>query len=194
MKSLKGTTTAENLMKAFAGESQARNRYTFYAKAAKKEGFIEASNLFAEVAEQESQHAKIFFRHLAADLNGENLEITGGYPIALSESTAFNLKAAASGENEEWTDVYPEFARIAKEEGFPAVANSFNQISIAEKFHEARFNHILNNIEAETNFKRNEPVEWKCSNCGYVHTSTDAPGICPACVHPQGYFEVFSLN
>lgn len=194
MKSLKGTKTADNLMKAFAGESQARNRYTFYAKAAKKEGFVEASNLFTEVAEQESQHAKIFFRYLAKDHNGEVLDLQAGYPVALSDSTAFNLKAAASGENEEWTELYPEFAKIAKEEGFDDVANSFTQISIAEKFHEARFNHILKNIEAETNFKRNEPVQWKCSNCGYVHTSTDAPNICPACAHPQGYFEVFSLN
>lgn len=143
MKSLQGTKTRENLMKAFAGESQARNRYTFYSKSARKEGYVEASNLFAEVAEQESQHAKMFFRHLAKDLNGESVMIEADFPVALSDSTVDNLKAAASGENEEWTELYPEFAKVAEEEGFPEVAKSFTQISIAEKFHEARFNHIL---------------------------------------------------
>lgn len=194
MKSLRGTKTQENLMKAFAGESQARNRYTFYAKSAKKEGYVEASNLFTEVAEQESQHAKMFFRHLAKDLNGDAVTIEADFPVSLSDSTVDNLKAAASGENEEWTDLYPEFAKVAEEEGFPAVAKSFREILIAERFHEARFNHILKNIEGGTIFKRSEPVEWKCGNCGYVHTSTDAPGVCPACDHPQGYFEVFTLN
>lgn len=194
MKSLKGTKTAENLMKAFAGESQARNRYTFYSKSARKEGYVEASNLFAEVADQESQHAKIFFRYLAKDLNGEALKIEADFPVALYESTVENLKAAAGGENEEWTDLYPEFARIAREEGFENVAKSFEEISIAEKFHESRFNHILENIQSGKVFRRDEVVEWKCSNCGYVHSGEAAPLACPACAHPQGYFEVFTLN
>lgn len=194
MKSLKGTKTAENLMKAFAGESQARNRYTFYAKSAKKEGYIEASNLFSEVADQESQHAKIFFRYLSRDLNGEALTIEADFPVSLSDSTEANLQAAANGENEEWTELYPEFAKVAKEEGFLDVANSFEQISIAEKFHESRFYHILENIKSNTVYKRDSEVQWKCSNCGYVHTGKEAPGVCPACAHPQGYFEVFNLN
>lgn len=194
MKSIRGTKTEQNLMKAFAGESQARNRYTFYSKAARKEGYIEAANLFEEVANQESQHAKIFFRHLAKDLNGDSTTITANFPVSLSDSTTDNLLSAAGGEHEEWSDLYPAFQKDAEEEGFPEVAKSFKEIIIAEKFHEKRFNYILNNIKTGRHIKRPEVVEWKCSNCGYVHSSTDAPNICPACLHPQGYFEVFSLN
>lgn len=194
MKSLKGTQTANNLMKAFAGESQARNRYTFYSKVARKEGYVEAANLFQEVADQESQHAKIFFKHLASDLNGESVTIEANFPVSLTDSTAVNLKSASDGENEEWSDLYPTFARVAREEGFEAVAKSFEEISIAEKFHEARFMHLLKNIEEGTTFHRDSEVMWKCQNCGYVHSSADAPEICPACVHPQGFFQVFTLN
>ncbi|MEG0371966.1 MAG: rubrerythrin family protein [Clostridium sp.] len=194
MKSLKGTETAKNLMKAFAGESQARNRYTFFSKSARKEGYVQASNLFAEVADQESQHAKVFFKYLANDLNGDAITIEANFPVSLSNSTTANLKSAASGENEEWTDLYPEFARVARSEGFPEIAKSFEEILIAEKFHEARFNHILKTIEDGTVFKRSTPVMWKCSNCGYVHEAHLAPEVCPACDHPQGHFEVFTLN
>ncbi|KMT21874.1 rubrerythrin [Clostridium cylindrosporum] len=193
MKSLKGTKTAENLMKSFAGESQARNRYTFFAKAAKKDGYIEASNLFNEVADQESQHAKTFFRYLSRDLNGECLTIEATFPVSLNNSTVENLKSAAYGENEEWTDLYPEFAKVAREEGFEDVATSFENILVAERFHEARFNHILKNLEANTLFKKSRFVDWKCNNCGYVHTGDSAPEVCPACDHPQGYFQVFTL-
>lgn len=193
MKSLKGTKTAENLMKAFAGESQARNRYSYYASAAKKEGYIQISNLFIETAENEKEHAKRFFKFLNEDLKGETVEINATFPVSLGD-TKTNLLAAANGENEEWTDLYPEFAKTAEEEGFPAVAAVFNKIAEVEKHHEARYRKLLDNLNNNTAFTKNETVLWKCNNCGYIHEGEGAPLSCPACAHPQGYFEVFVEN
>ncbi len=194
MKSLKGTRTAENLLKAFAGESQARNRYTYYSSVAKKQGYNQISAIFMETAEQEKEHAKRFFKLLKADLNGEGIEITATYPVALSDDTKFNLKHAAAGENEEWTELYPEFAKVAKEEGFPEVAAAFEMISIVEKFHENRYSKLLSNIENNKVFKKDTAVVWKCGNCGFIYEGVEAPELCPACVHPQSYFEVLVEN
>jgi len=194
MKSLKGTRTAENLLKAFAGESQARNRYTYYSSVAKKQGYNQIAAIFMETAEQEKEHAKRFFKFLKADLNGEGIEITATYPVALSDDTKFNLKHAAAGENEEWTELYPEFARVAKEEGFPEVAAAFEMISIVEKFHENRYSKLLSNIENNKVFKKDSSVVWKCGNCGFIYEGVEAPELCPACVHPQSYFEVLVEN
>lgn len=194
MKSLKGTRTAENLLKAFAGESQARNRYTYYSSVAKKQGYNQIAAIFMETAEQEKEHAKRFFKFLKADLNGEGIEITATYPVALSDDTKFNLKHAAAGENEEWTELYPEFARVAKEEGFPEVAAAFEMISIVEKFHESRYSKLLSNIENNKVFKKDSSVVWKCGNCGFIYEGVEAPELCPACVHPQSYFEVLVEN
>ncbi|MBI6875481.1 rubrerythrin [Clostridium aciditolerans] len=193
MKSLKGTKTAENLMKAFAGESQARNRYSYYASAAKKEGYIQISNLFIETAENEKEHAKRFFKFLNENLKGEIVEINAAFPVSLGD-TKTNLLAAAKGENEEWTDLYPEFAKTAEEEGFPAVAAVFNKIAEVEKHHETRYRKLLDNLNNNMTFTKNETVLWKCNNCGYIHEGESAPLACPACAHPQGYFEVFVEN
>ncbi|MCT8977798.1 rubrerythrin family protein [Clostridium sp. CX1] len=193
MKSLKGTKTAENLMKAFAGESQARTRYTYYASAAKKEGYVQIYNLFMETAENEKEHAKVFFKHLKGSLDGEMVEITASYPVALGD-TKSNLLAAANGENEEWAELYPEFAKVAEEEGFTSVAVSFRKIAEVEKHHEARYRKLLSNIENDTMFKKDSSVLWKCNNCGYIYEGESAPEVCPACIHPQGYFEVFVEN
>lgn len=190
MKSLKGTRTAENLMKAFAGESQARNRYTYYSSVAKKEGYVQISNLFLETADNEKEHAKRFFKFLNLDLNGEMVEINASYPVGLGDTKA-NLLAAAAGENEEWTELYPKFADIADEEGFPAVAVVFRKIAEVEKHHEARYRKLAENIENNSVFKKGTSVQWKCSNCGYIHTGEGAPEMCPACAHPQSYFEMF---
>jgi Rubrerythrin len=190
MESLKGTKTAENLMKAFAGESQARNKYTYYASAAKKEGYIQIYNLFIETAENEKEHAKRFFKFLNESLKGETIEINAAYPVGLGD-TKTNLLAAANGENEEWTDLYPEFAKIAEEEGFSAIALAFRKIAEVEKHHETRYRKLLNNIENNTIFKKDSVVLWKCNNCGYIYEGESAPQVCPACDHPQGYFEVF---
>jgi len=194
MKSLKGTKTAENLMKAFAGESQARNRYTFYASVAKKEGFVQISKVFEETAAQEKEHAKRFYKFLKDDLANEAIEITASFPVALHGTTVENLKAAAAGENEEWTDLYPEFARVAREEGFAAVAAAFDNISLVEKWHEARYNKLAQNIETESVFKKEEAVMWQCQNCGFIYEGVEAPNVCPACVHPQGYFKTFATD
>lgn len=193
MKSLKGTKTAENLMRAFAGESQARNRYTYYASIAKKEGYVQISNLFLETAENEKEHAKVFFKFLNGSLEGESVEISGGYPVGLGD-TKTNLKYAASGEKEEWTEVYPAFARIADEEGFSNIAEVFRKIADVEKHHEARYRKLLENMEKGEVFKKAQPVKWKCGNCGYIHEGTEAPSVCPACAHPQSYFEVSAEN
>jgi Rubrerythrin len=190
MKSLKGTKTAENLMKAFAGESQARNKYTYFASVAKKEGYVQIYNLFIETAENEKEHAKKFFKFLNESLNGETIEINAAFPVGLGDTKA-NLLAAASGENEEWTELYPKFAEVAEEEEFQAVAVAFRKIAEIEKHHEARYRKLLSNIENDTIFKKNKVVLWKCNNCGYIHEGEDAPEVCPACIHPQGYFEVF---
>ncbi len=189
---LKGTKTAENLMKAFAGESQARNRYTYWASAADKEGYKQIRNIFIETADNEKEHAKRFYKFLLAGL-GELpafVEITAEFPVAQG-STLDNLKAAASGEYEEWADLYPEFAKIAEEEGFVDIAQVFLNIASAEKRHEARFKKLAANIENGKVFKKNETIEWKCGNCGYVHEGDEAPEKCPACDHPRDHFEVF---
>jgi len=193
MTSLKGTRTAQNLMKAFAGESQARTRYTYYASQAKKEGFIQISNIFMETADNEKEHAKIFFKFLNEDLQGETVEIIADYPVGLS-TTLENLKYAANGENEEWTKLYPEFAKVAEEEGFPKIALAFRKIAEVEQRHEARYRKLYENLLSDKVFKKDEKVLWKCNNCGYIHEGKEAPAICPTCQHPQGYFEVFVEN
>lgn len=194
MKSLKGTKTAENLMKAFAGESQARTRYTYYASAAKKEGYVQISNIFTETADNEKEHAKRFFKFLnEGGLAGDTVEITATFPVALGD-TKTNLLAAANGENEEWSDLYPHFADVADEEGFGAVAVAFRKIAEVEKHHEERYRKLLANVENGEVFKKEAPVLWKCGNCGYIFEGEEAPKLCPACLHPQGYFELLADN
>jgi len=194
MKSLKGTKTAENLLKSFAGESQARTRYTYYSSVAKKEGYLQIAEIFMETAEQEKEHAKRFFKFLKDDYNGEAIEITASYPVALFEDTASNLKAAAMGENEEWTEMYPEFAKVAREEGFPEVAAAFDNISKVEYEHEKRYLALLNNINSEVVWKREEKVLWQCRNCGFIVEAFAAPEKCPACLHPKSYFQIAARN
>ena len=193
MKDLKGSKTAENLMKAFAGESQARTRYTYYSSIAKKEGFVQISNIFAETAENEKEHAKRFYKFLLACLNEEMVSINAAYPVAMGD-TKLNLLAAAAGENEEWSELYPQFADVADTEGFPEVAAVFRKISEVEKRHEARYRKLAANIDAGVVFKRPETHEWKCNNCGYIHTGPNAPDMCPACAHPKDHFEIFVEN
>lgn len=188
-KNLKGTKTAENLLKAFAGESQARNRYTFYASVAKKEGFVQIANIFLETADNEKEHAKRFFSFLTDCYEGEALMIHADYPIGLG-STLQNLGYAAAGEHEEWSDLYPSFADIAHEEGFEDVAVCFRQIAKVEVKHEERYNKLLENVKTNHVFHKDEEVEWKCSNCGLIHKGKNAPNKCPACLHEQAYFEV----
>ncbi len=188
--SIKGTQTEKNLLIAFAGESQARNRYTYFASAAKKEGLVQISQIFEETANQEKEHAKRFFKFL----EGGDLEITETFPAGKIGTTLENLKAAAAGEEYEWTTMYPEFAKIAREEGFKAVAIAFESISIAEKQHEKRYKDLAKNLEEGRVFKRNGKVVWRCINCGYLHEGEDAPKACPACLHPQEYFELLGEN
>ncbi|MDD2574619.1 MAG: rubrerythrin family protein [Bacillota bacterium] len=193
MKNLKGTKTAENLMKAFAGESQARNRYTYYASVADKEGYKQIRNIFIETADNEKEHAKRFYKFLLAGFESElpeTIEITAGFPVAQG-NTLDNLKAAASGENEEWEDMYPSFAKDAEQEGFDEIAKVFKAVALAEKSHETRFQKLATNIEKDEVFKRGDKVLWKCGNCGYVHEGDEAPNECPACAHPQAHFELF---
>jgi rubrerythrin len=189
-KSLKGTQTEQNLLKAFAGESQARNRYEFFAKVAAEEGYKQISNIFQKTADQEKQHAKRFFKFL----EGGDAEITATYPAGKIGTTAENLKAAAMGENEEWTLLYPGFAEIAQKEGFPQVAAAFKMISKVEAEHEKRYLKLFKNIEDGTVFKKGEKVKWVCTNCGFVHESEKALENCPACLHPQAYFELYEEN
>ena len=189
-KSIKGTKTEKNLLAAFAGESQARNRYTYYASAAKKEGFEQIAHIFLETAENEKEHAKIFFKHL----EGGEVEITAAYPAGVIGNTKKNLEAAATGENMEWTTLYMNFAKMAKEEGFSEVARSFEQIAKVEKFHESRYRKLIANLESNEIFKKKTSVKWHCINCGYVHEGTEAPKECPACNHPQAYYEVLAEN
>jgi len=189
-KSIKGTKTEKNLLAAFAGESQARNRYTYFASAAKKEGFEQISHIFLETAENEKEHAKIFFKHL----EGGDVEIMAAYPAGIIRDTKSNLEAAAAGENMEWTTLYANFAKIAREEGFPEVATSFEQISKVEKFHESRYRKLIANIAGNEVFKKKATVKWHCANCGYVHEGPEAPKECPACKHPQSYYEVLAEN
>ena len=189
-KSIKGTKTEQNLLKAFAGESQARMRYNYFAKQAKKEGLEQIAALFEETALNEKEHAKRFFKFL----EGGGVEITAMYPAGIIGTTAENLMAAADGENEEWTELYPEFARIAEEEGFKAVAVAFKMIAKVEKAHEERYRKLYNNLEEGKVFEKDGKLIWKCRNCGYIHESTKAPNTCPACLHPQSYFEIKEAN
>ena len=189
-KSIKGTKTEKNLLAAFAGESQARNRYTYASSAARKEGLEQIANIFLETAENEKEHAKIFFKHL----EGGDVEITVAYPAGVIADAKKNLEAAAAGENMEWTTIYADFAKVAKEEGFPEVARSFEQIAKVEKFHESRYRKLIANLEGNEVFKKKASVKWHCINCGYVHEGPDAPKECPACKHPQAYYEVLAEN
>ena len=185
MASIKGTETEKNLLKSFAGESQARNRYTYFASIAKKEGYVQISANFETTANQEKEHAKRMFKFL----EGGCVEITASYPAGKLGTTAENLKEAAGGENEEWTELYPHFADVAEKEGFPAVASMYRMISVAEKHHEERYLALLAKLEDGTIFEKEEETEWVCRNCGYVHKGNAAVKTCPACLHPQAYFE-----
>jgi rubrerythrin len=187
---LKGTRTEKNLLGAFAGESQARNRYTYFAAQARKDGLVQIADIFEETANQEKEHAKRFFKFL----EGGEVEITASFPAGIVGTTAANLKAAADGEQHEFSVLYPECARIAKEEDFPEVAAVFTAISIAEKQHEKRYRGLLHSLEAGTVFHRDSKVTWRCRNCGYLHEGTDAPQICAACAHPQAHFELLGEN
>ncbi len=190
MKSLKGTKTEQNLLKSFAGESQARMRYDYFSKQAKKDGLEQISAIFMETALNEKEHAKIFFKFL----EGGPVEITATYPAGVIGTTLENLKAAADGENEEWTDLYPHFAEVAKEEGFPEIANAYRMIAKVEKAHEERYRKLYDNLEAGKVFERDGVIVWKCRNCGYLHEGKKAPKVCPACKHPQAYFEIKETN
>jgi rubrerythrin len=185
---IKGTRTELNLLKSFAGESQARNRYWFYSSVAKKEGFEQIAALFLETAENEKEHAKVFFKYL----EGGDAEITAAYPAGRIGTTAENLLSAAEGEKMEWSVLYPDFAEVADEEGFADVAESFRRIAKVESWHERRYRKLLENVEARRVFARETLVRWKCRNCGYVHEGPDAPDKCPACQHDQKYFELFT--
>ncbi len=187
---LKGSQTAKNLMQSFAGESQARTRYTYYASQAKKEGYVQISDIFTETAENEKEHAKRFYKFLVEEMEDEVVEITADFPVNLQDTKA-NLKAAAAGEHEETAILYPQFAKVAEEEGFPAIAAVFRFIADAEASHEKRFLKLLKNIETGKVFEKDTEVEWKCGNCGYITTGKVAPALCPACAHEQKYFEVF---
>jgi len=189
-KSIKGTRTEQNLLKAFAGESQAKNRYTFFSKVAKEESYEQIAEIFMITAMQEEQHAKQFFKFL----EGGMVEITATYPAGVIGTTADNLRAAAMGENEEWTSLYPEFAKIAEEEGFPKIATAFKMISKVEKEHEERYRKLLERVENGTVFEREEEIEWVCRKCGYVHKGKKALKNCPVCNHPQAYFEEKANN
>jgi len=190
MSSLKGTRTEKNLLTAFAGESQARNRYTYFAGKARKEGFVQISEIFEETANQEREHAK----RLLKFLEGGEVEIQAAFPAGVIGSTAENLRAAAGGEHHEWESMYPEFAATAREEGFQNIADVFQAIAVAEKQHEKRYLGLLANVEAGTVFKKDKPVVWRCRNCGYLHEGEEAPKTCPACAHPQAHFELLAEN
>lgn len=189
-KSIKGTRTEKNLGISFAGESQARMRYTYFASTAKKEGYEQIAAIFTETADQEKEHAKRMFKWM----EGGKVEITASYPSGTIGTTLENLKAAAEGENEEWTTDYPLFADIADEEGFPAIAKMYREIAVAEMGHEERYLALAENIESGKVFKKDEPVVWQCRNCGYIYEGAEAPKSCPACLHPQAYFEVKKSN
>ncbi|VAW95203.1 Rubrerythrin [hydrothermal vent metagenome] len=189
-KSIKGTQTEKNLLIAFAGESQARNRYTYFAGAARKEGLVQIAEVFAETADQEKEHAKRFFKFL----EGGEIEITERFPAGVIGNTLENLRAAAAGEEHEWTEMYPAFAKVAREEGFPEVAAAFDAISVAEKQHGKRYTDLANNLDAGRVFRRDGKVVWRCRNCGYLHEAEEAPEVCPACLHPKAYFELLGEN
>ncbi len=190
MNILKGSKTEKNLLTAFAGESQARNRYTYFASKAKKDGFVQIADIFEETANQEKEHAKRLFKFL----EGGDVEVTAAFPAGVIGSTAENLKAAAGGEHDEWESMYPEFAATAHKEGFGEIAKVFEAIAVAEKQHENRYLELLANVEAGTVFKKKEKVVWRCRNCGYLHEGVEAPDSCPACAHPQAHFELLAEN
>ena len=187
---LKGSQTEKNLLTAFAGESQARNRYTYFASQAKKDGFVQISSVFEETANQEKEHAKRLFKFL----EGGEVEVTAAFPAGVIGTTLENLKASAAGENYEHTEMYPGFAKTARDEGFNDIAVVFEAIAVAEKQHEKRYNDLAANIEADSVFKRDTEVVWRCRNCGYLHTGKEAPEECPACAHPKAYFELLGEN
>jgi len=189
-KSLKGTKTEKNLLASFAGESQARNRYTYFASKARNEGFEQIAAIFLETADNEKEHAKVFFQYL----EGGDVEITAGYPAGVIGDTKANLKAAADGEKMEWTTIYANFSKIAQDEGFGEVARSFNQIAEVEKFHEGRYRKLIGNVESKGVFKKKKAIKWHCRNCGYVFEGTEAPKECPACKHPQSFYEILAEN
>ena len=190
MADLKGSKTEKNLITSFAGESQARNRYTYFASQAKKEGFVQIAHIFEETANQEKEHAKRFFKQL----QGGDVMVEAAFPAGVIGTTAENLKAAAAGEHEEWSDMYPGFAKVAREEGFETAAKIWEAVCVAEKQHEKRYLDLLKNIEAGKVFKKDQSVVWRCLNCGYLHEGTDAPESCPACAHPLAYFELLGEN
>ena len=187
---LKGSKTEKNILTAFAGESQARNRYNYYASKAKKDGYVQISNIFTETADQEKEHAKRLFKLL----KGGEVEIQAAFPAGVIGTTAENLKAAAGGENHEWTEMYPNFAKVAREEGFENIAKIFEAIAVAEKQHEKRYLDLLANVEGNKVFKKDKPVVWRCQNCGYLHEGDEAPQSCAACAHAQAHFEVLAEN
>ena len=187
---LKGSKTEKNLLMAFAGEAQARNRYTYFGSEARKDGYIQIADIFEETANQEKEHAKRFFKFL----EGGEVEIQTTFPAGVIGTTASNLKAAAAGEHHEWTNLYPSFAKVAEKEGFENISKAFGDISIAEKQHEKRYLGLLTNVEAGKVFKKDKPVVWRCRNCGYLHEGKEAPQTCPACAHPQAYYEVLAEN
>ena len=189
-KSVKGTRTEKNLLTAFAGESQARNRYTFFASAAKKEGYEQIANIFTETAGNEKEHAEVFFNYL----KGGDVEITAAYPAGIVGDTKANLEAAADGERLEWSQIYADMEKIAKEEGFDEIATSFKEIAEVEEFHEKRYRKLARNVSEGEVFKRKTAAKWHCTNCGYIHEGTEAPAECPACKHPQAYYELLAEN
>lgn len=189
-KSLKGSLTERNLLKAFAGESQARNRYTYFASAARKEGLEQIAGIFEETANNEKEHAKVFFKHL----EGGNVEITASYPAGIIKDTKTNLEEAASGEKLEWSTLYPDFEKVAKVEGFNEIAKSFKEIGEVEKHHEARYRKLIENMVDKQVFKKDKTVKWICRNCGYIHEGKEAPDQCPACKHPQAFYELLVEN
>uniref|UniRef100_A0A7C4XA73 Rubrerythrin family protein n=1 Tax=candidate division WOR-3 bacterium TaxID=2052148 RepID=A0A7C4XA73_UNCW3 len=189
-KSLKGTETEKNLLIAFAGESQARNRYTYFASVAKKEGYEQISAIFLETADNEKEHAKVFFKYL----EGGDVEITASYPAGMIKDTLTNLQAAADGERFEWSKLYADFARIAEKEGFAEITKSFQEIAKVEQFHESRYRRLIENLKNGTVFKKEKVVKWHCRNCGYIFEGKEAPKECPACRHPQSYYEILSEN
>lgn len=189
-KSIKGTRTEKNLLAAFAGEAQARNRYTYFASAARKEGYEQIAAIFLKTAENEKEHAKVFFQHL----EGGEVEITASYPAGIIGDTAANLEAAAGGERHEWSTLYAEFEQTAREEGFADIALSFREIAEVEQFHEERYRKLLANVASGEVFRKKSPVKWHCRNCGYVHEGTEAPEMCPACKHPRAHYEILAEN
>jgi rubrerythrin len=189
-KSIKGTQTEKNLLTAFAGESQARNRYIFFADVAKKDGYEQIAGIFTETAGNEKEHAEVFFKYL----EGGDIEITAAYPAGIIGNTQDNLEAAANGEKMEWSKIYAEFEKTAREEGFTEIADSFKEIAEVEEFHEKRYRKLAKNVASGEVFKKKTVVKWHCTNCGYIHEGTEAPEVCPACKHARAYYEVLAEN